>query len=381
MPLIKRHRSIFLLWLLSACLILGSLSFTFPGHALGFSFAVMSDPHGASDSWVNSLTEARDLTVNPDPKFSSVEFILVTGDTNPIDLRYSDYKNVFNNSKSSPLFLPVIGNHEFDDAGGMPGRDEGRMGPPPREPPPPGRKPGPPGASGINSTVLQAGVSRRPKPPPGRYPDNGDPSVIETEFISDKLISAIPGVARFSKNSCSYYYDHQNVRIISLDGYSGEIGQLGIINKKGRKWAETAILSVPESIDHIFIAFHAPAFPRVRHIHDSFNADPDLRNAFWNMLVSHRNRVRAVFCGHTHYYSRMRVFDPAGAEANDDTATPDETGGIYQVNVGSTGNGEKNTFLGVEVSGKNILFRAYEAENGKAQSFAVVDEWRIEGNR
>ena len=77
----------------------------------------------------------------------------------------------------------------------------------------------------------------------------------------------------------------------------------------------------------------------------------------------------------------MRVFDPAGAEANDVTATPDEAGGIYQVIVGSTGNGERNTYLGVEVRGKNVLFRAYEAENGKAKPFTLMDEWRIEGNR
>lgn len=386
----KRRHPIFLLWSLAACLIIGSLSFTFPNHALGFSFAVMSDPHGASDSWVNSLTEARDMTVNPDPEFSPTAFVLVTGDTNPIDLRYSEYRKVFSDSKTIPLFLPVIGNHEFDDAGGMPGRGEGNMGPPPQGrpmppgmniPPAAGRKPGPPNAPGTNGTAPPSdGVVQRPGKPPGRYPDNGDPSVIETEFIRDRLISIIPGVVRLSKNSCSYYYDHQNIRIISLDGYSGEIGQLGIINEKGRTWTETAIVSAPESIDHIFIAFHAPAFPRVRHTHDSFSAGPDLRNAFWNMLVSHRDKVRAVFCGHTHNYSRMRVFDPAGAEANDVTATPDEAGGIYQVSVGSTGSGTKNTFLGVEISGKNVIFRAYEAENGKAQPFAVMDEWRIEGN-
>lgn len=338
----------------------------------------MSDPHGASDSWVNSLTEARDMKANPDPKFSPADFVLVTGDTNPVDLRYSDYIKVFSNSKTRPLFLPVIGNHEFDDAGGMPGRGEGRMGPPPRGPPKPGGKPEPPDAPGRNGGPPSDDAAQRPKPPPGRYPDNGDPSIIEIEFIRDKLISSILGVVRFSKKSCSYYYDHQNVRIISLDGYSDEIGQLGIINEKGKEWTETAILSAPESIDHIFIAFHAPAFPRVRHTHDSFNAVPDLRNAFWNMLIAHQNRVRAVFSGHTHYYNRMRVFDPAGAEANDFTAVPDEEGGIYQVIVGSTGNGEKNTFLGVEVSGKNVRFRAYGAENGKAQPFTIIDEWSIE---
>ena len=205
----------------------------------------------------------------------------------------------------------------------------------------------------------------------------GDASIIDLEYISDKIIAAIPGAVRMSDKSYSYYYDHKNVRVISLDGYSGEAGTGGVINEKGRNWTEKAITSAPATIDHIFIGFHAPAFPRGRHLQDSFSADAEQRNAFWNMLISHKDKVKAVFSGHTHVYCRMRVLDPAGTAANDFNAYPDEEGGIYQVVVGSTGNGMKNTFLRVEVDGRNIYFRAYEAENGKDQPFAVKDEWSI----
>lgn len=160
-----------------------------------------------------------------------------------------------------------------------------------------------------------------------------------------------------------------------------EAGTGGIINDKGRNWAEEAIKSAPKTIDHIFISFHAPAFPRVRHTYDSFNADPDQRNAFWNMLVSFRDKVKAVFNGHTHVYCRMRVLNPAGADANDFSKYPDEEGGIYQVNAGSTSQGMKNTFVKVKVEGKDVYFRTYEADNGKDKPFALKEEWSILDNK
>jgi len=169
------------------------------------------------------------------------------------------------------------------------------------------------------------------------------------------------------------------VRIIAVDGYGGELGRWGIINKGGREWVEGIIKSTPWAIDHIFITFHAPAFPRYRHLQDSFNAAPEERNAFWNMLIGHRARVRAVFVAHTHFYYRMRVRDPAGVGANDTSLFPDEDGGIYQVDVGAAGRGRKNTVLQVQIDGKNVLFRALQAENGSNQPFGVKDEWQIIG--
>jgi len=389
----KLNRNLLLSLILSLYLFFGGIFLSFPGNAFCFSFAVMSDPHSASDSWVNALTEARDIKINPEPTYSHAEFILVTGDTNPIDLRYEDYNTVFKGSDIRPVYLSVTGNHEADDSGGFPGGMGGMgqgmqlqgqggqsgMGMPQGAGGPPGQG-GQPNAGGAQSGAGQrpdGGVVQMPGGPSGMYPDTGDAAIIDMEFIRDKVIAAIPGAVRMSDKSCTYYYDHENVRVISVDGYSGEAGSGGIINDKGRKWTEDAIKSAPTTIEHIFIAFHAPAFPRGRHTYDSFNSNTEQRNAFWNMLISHRDKVRAVFSGHTHVYCRMRVLDPAGTAANDYNAYPDEEGGIYQVVVGSTGNGIKNTFLRVEVDGKNVYFRSYEAENGKDQPFAVKEEWRI----
>jgi len=357
-----------------------------------FFFAVMSDPHTGEASWKNALTAIRNMKTSPDLQYVSVGFLLVTGDTNPIDRRFEDYTEVFDGMKT-PFWLPVIGNHEADDSGGFPGGMAPGMSPVSGQTPE--AKARPDGLQGAGMGGLMEGSQGpgdagirtgddtsvpRAEQQPMIYANDGNPAIIDMDFIREQIIPTVPGIVRISEGSCTYYCDYKNIRVVSIDAYSGETGTAGIINDTGRAWAEAAISSASGTIDHIFVAFHAPAFPRVRHTHDSFNAVPEARNAFWKMLVSHRDKVRAVFCGHTHYYACMRVLDPAGEAANDVTAYPDETGGIYQVNPGSAGRGMKNSFVTVSIDGKNVCFRAFEAENGTDQPFFLKDEWCIQGN-
>jgi hypothetical protein len=281
-----------------------------------FSFAVLADPRNYGDTWTNALLEIRDRKCNRDPIFSPAELIVVAGDMDPLASRDKDFRQVFTNADTRPIFLPVIGNHEFD---------------------------------------------------------NGGESF---RYARDVLIPSIPRVARRHAGSCDYYLDFRNVRIFSIDGYT-DIGNDGVINDEGRLWVEQVIKATPSSIDHIFISFHEPAFPRIRHVGDSFDQDAEKRNAFWRMLVEHGDRVRAVFVGHTHFYSRMRVLDPAGAAANNPQAYPDEDGGIYQVIAGASGQGSLNTIVNVQIEGKNVLFRVLQAEIGSNMSFTEIDEWNI----
>lgn len=374
------------------------LAVSSPKAAFPFTFSVLSDPQWSADGWINALTEIRDSKVNPDMKFGQTELIFVPGDTPPIDVMYGELAKVFKGAAVTPLFLPVIGNHDADDNGGFPGGMAGMgqgMGRPQSEG---GGQPGmgmPQGAGGsggqgqpgIEMPQSPSGASGKGGQPPngmggmgpgGGMPQiTGDASIIDMDFISDKIIAAIPGAVRMSDKSCTYYYDRENVRIISIDIFSGEAGTGGVINDKGRAWTEKAITSAPATIEHIFIGFHAPAFPRVRHTNDCFITNTQQRNAFWNMLIAHKDKVRAVFNGHTHVYCRMRVLDPSGADANDLSKYPDEEGGIYQVNAGSTSQGMKNTFVKIRVKGKDVYFRTYEAENGKDQPFTIKDEWSI----
>ena len=286
----------------------------YAGDAPRFSFAVVADPRGHGDTWKNALTEIRDMTVNPEPKFSPSEFIIVVGDMDPADDRHSDYTEVFSRCVRKPLFLPVIGNHDDDEE--------------------------------------------------------------ELSYISDTIVPAIPGVVRRHPSSCDYFLDYKNVRVIVVDAYH-ELGHKGVINRTGKEWAENVIVRAPPQIEHIFLFFHEPAFPRFRHLTSSFNESPKERNSFWNMLVRHRDRVCAVFVSHDHHYYRIKVKSAAGAAANDTSLFPDEEGGVCQVGCGAAGMDWVNTVIRVQVDGKNVIFRVVQAKNGMNKPFAVKDEWQV----
>jgi len=279
-----------------------------------FSFAVTADPRAAGDSWRNALREIRDMKVNPPPAFVPPSWILVAGDMDPANQRFEDYTGVFSNALSRPPLVPVVGNHDL--------------------------------------------------------------GVKDFSFIRDIMIPAVPRIVRREPDPCDYYFDYRNVRLVVVDAYTKN-GKSGVIRKNGRDWVERVIRSAPTGIEHIFISFHEPAFPRGRHLTDSFNENARERDAFWRMLLSSCGRVRAVFVGHTHSYSRLRVRDPESAAANNSAVFPDDEGGIYQVDAGAAGNGKTNTFVRVQVDGKNISFRAYAAGTGLNQPFIECDRWQL----
>jgi 3',5'-cyclic AMP phosphodiesterase CpdA len=188
-------------------------------------------------------------------------------------------------------------------------------------------------------------------------------------YIRDRLIPAITNAVRREAVFCDFYADFRNARFIVVNGAT--------IGDEARQWVGQSIKGAPPTIAHVFVMFHHPAFPRGRRVGQSFDRNPALRNAFWQMLLENRERVRAVFSGHTHSYSRMRVLDPAGEAANNPKSTPDEEGGILQIIAGSTGMGRKNTLVRVQIEGDKVRFRVLQAENGGDQAFAITSEWQI----
>jgi len=282
----------------------------------GFSIAVLADPRSYSETWKNALSEIRDMKTNPAPGIMPAELLIVAGDIDPLASRYLDFQQVFNTADSRPLFLPVIGNHEFDDGGE------------------------------------------------------------HFRYARETIIPSLPNVVRRHATSTDYYIDHKNIRIIVIDGYT-DLGKYGVINEKGRQWVEQIIMGTPSDIDHIIVSFHEPAFPRFRHTNRSFDRDPGLRNDFWRMLLKYREKVHAVFVGHTHAYYRMRILDPGGIPANDTKVFPDEDGGIYQIDAGAAGNGSMNTIVQMQVEGKKLRFRTLQAKNGAKKPFTEMDRWEI----
>ena len=273
-----------------------------------FAFAVATDPHNDVDAFREVMREVRDLPAR-DPKLPPGEFVLVAGDLHALEKIYAAYQDVFKGSPSMKAFLPMTGDHATEPLRAFMSR-------------------------GILAAVPQA-----------RLPD---PAVI------------------------SYTFDWRNVRVIATDPNHPLHGAKRFLNENGCRWVEEAIRSAPPVVEHIFIGIHEPPFPRNRHLSEMNDEKRPLRDAFWNMLLKYRSRVRAVFTGHTHYLETMRVADPAGAAANDPKQYPVETGGIWQIGAGASGaRADFLSFVQVQVEGGAVRFAAY-AREGKADGFRVV---------
>jgi len=282
-----------------------------------WSFTALADPRSDYKTFGRALEEVRnrDALGNTAPS----KFILVCGDYDPLSKKIEIYDQVFADAVQRPAFLPVIGNHDLS-----------------------------------SSDFTQAAA----------------------------IVRNLENVTR-RDDMLNYYVDYKNVRIIAVNAYDeygndlGQDGNTGCLTVKGIEWIESVISSADQA-DHIFIGMHEPSFPRMRHVSDSFNACQEERDAFWEMLVSHGDKVKAVFVGHTHQYYRMRVKDPAGADADNPLIYPDQEGGIYQVDCGACGNGRRDTLINIEISGKDVFFRVIDAEGGTAQGeFSIIDEWEI----
>ncbi len=185
-------------------------------------------------------------------------------------------------------------------------------------------------------------------------------------FIVDTILPKEEIRTPFDKSTVSYYLDVRNVRLIVVDQYRGTGFNDGCINDAGILWVEQAITSAG-SVDHVFLAMHVPPFCRIRHVGEGFERCPDQRNRFWDMLVQHRDKVRAVLAGHTHNYSVMRVHNPRGP-ASDHKSYPFEPDGVYQFDAGGTGTTDdgKLTVVTFLIDGKTAAARVDQSRKGKA---------------
>jgi hypothetical protein len=277
-----------------------------------WSFSFVADPRAGFDDLKRTLTEIRDLTLNPEPKMLNSDFVIVGGDFDPAEIDYKIFDEVFSqNKKTSTKFIPVIGNHDLD----------------------------------------------------------------YTFYIKSKIFGNQQFFNWHDGSSFNYYVDWKNCRLIVVDQYSDFGLNNGCINENGIKWVEDLIKS--SNAKHVFIAFHEPAFPRFRHIGNSFDACTNERDKFWNMLLKHKEKVRAVLVGHTHFYYSMKIRDVNG-DATDKDKFPIEDGGIYQIDAGAAGNSEDGTVTAVEffIDNENILARVIQSKKGE-KNFKTVETIKI----
>jgi len=276
-----------------------------------FSIVALADPRWDHETFENALNEVRNH--NALGNISPAKFILLCGDYDPFAKNVEKFRSVFEDIKDKPLLLPVIGNHDLQE-------------------------------SDFHEAV--------------KWVEN----LKYAKRRDDKL---------------NYYVDYKNVRIISVNSYhlyDNDLGKWGCLNSKAIEWINSVISSATH-VDHVFVAMHEPSFPRHRHVGDSFDECKEDRDAFWDMLVSHYRKVKAILVGHTHYYYRMRIKDPRSAEANNPSEYPDQEGGVYQIDCGACGNGNRNTVVNIEIKGKDILFKVVDADDGPDEKFDVIDEW------
>ncbi len=183
----------------------------------------------------------------------------------------------------------------------------------------------------------------------GNHEETEDLKVI----LDDMLKPLGTMVKSFDAGSVNYYFDWKNVRMIVLDQYSGFSKDFneGVL----LRWLEEAIRSAAEA-DHVFIAFHEPHTPR----------EPLDDDALWELLLRNRNKVRAVFSGHTHVFNRRRI--------------PDRPNGIYCINTGNAGQKTHSdgyqTIVEVSVDKEKVFLRAVRAPND-TRDFKVTDRWEI----
>lgn len=218
------------------------------------------------------------------------------------------------------------------------------------------------------------------------FPPNSDSSSIflpvignhdldYTYFIKGKMFDDQKLFNKYDNTSFSYYMDMKNCRVIVIDQYEGTGFNNGCINETGIKWVEEKIKSA--TAEHIFIAMHEPAFPRYRHLDNSFNSCPKERDEFWNMLLKYKTKVRAVLVGHTHYYYSMKIKDVKG-DVNDVNKFPVEEGGIYQIDAGGAGNSKEGEVTVVQflIDGRKVLARVIQSKKGE-EKFKEIESIKI----
>jgi len=216
-------------------------------------------------------------------------------------------------------------------------------------------------ADGHKNWNLWLATFRTSAVPPCFYPIIGNWDNDDVAFNRTEVLPKQKNVSTNDPNR--YVVDWKSVRLIV---------------SRDLEYVEKAIVNAPQSVEHVFVADHYPIFPRFAHL--ATPGDDDV--AFWNMLVKHRNKVRAFLVGHTHTYSRMRVADPKGQAVKNDQCLPDEEDGIYQVDCGNAGKSSHGdaatTLVEISISGPKVRFRAIQAPNETPTLFSVRDEWTFE---
>lgn len=167
-----------------------------------------------------------------------------------------------------------------------------------------------------------------------------------------------------------YHYQYDNIAVICLNSdylYAPSLSSLphssgnlhGYILDKQLEWLEEVITEYEtnETVDHVFITQHTPAFPNGGHVHDDmwYNGNNQFRpwiagkplakgiierrDEYLDILVNKSEKVVAIFTGDEHNYCRTTISPgmPMYPETGYYSPRIDLSRTIYQINNGAAG--------------------------------------------
>jgi predicted phosphodiesterase len=111
------------------------------------------------------------------------------------------------------------------------------------------------------------------------------------------------------------------------------------------KWIDQDLKTSQQPFKFVF--GHEPAFPLDRHVGDSLDIDPSMRDEFWDILSE--NEVQAFFCGHTHHLSVIK------------------SEGVYQIDSGEVTSTHLSIVL-VEISSETAIARLFETDGSMPET-------------
>jgi 3',5'-cyclic AMP phosphodiesterase CpdA len=150
----------------------------------------------------------------------------------------------------------------------------------------------------------------------------------------------------FSPEGTIFSFDRGNCHFVITNPYWNYPD--GGYTQEQMDWIEQDLSASTQAFK--FVVGHEPAFPVERHVGDSLDIDPLMRDAFWKILTD--NGVQAFFCGHSHHLSHILCK------------------GVYQFDAGEVRKNHLYVTI-VEVDDEKALVRSYETI---ADSLIALDD-------
>ena len=171
--------------------------------------------------------------------------------------------------------------------------------------------------------------------------DANDVTSYRTVFGSD-----VPDNGPAAEKDRTYFFNYQNALIVGLDVYVS-------LNRINQSWLN-AVLATNKA-PHVFTFAHSPAF-KVNHA-DCLDDYPTNRDAFWNSLRSVGSRI--YWCGHDHFYDRLRLADTDGIPENE----------VYQIISGAGG---APTTTSYDYNGNNTTWTPIALSHSASYGYNLV---------